>query len=64
MRTYIFTTRERTFIRECLNGKLSLTDRAVSQIRTRMKANTILNDVALFNQLQALAIKPKSTPKT
>jgi hypothetical protein len=60
MRYYIFTKRERTIVQQFLSGKIPVTDRALSQIRTRLKQSSLLDDVELFSNLQRALAKSES----
>ena len=48
MRTYIFSNRERRLIHDFLDGKIDRANRALSQIRTRMKVPELRSDVELY----------------
>ena len=49
MRTYIFTDKERRIIQRFLNGRIKLTDRDLSKIRSRIKLfNRLRNDIFLY----------------
>jgi hypothetical protein len=44
LRTYIFTDRERRIIQSFLGGKIGITDRDLSKIRSRIKLFSRLKD--------------------
>jgi hypothetical protein len=44
LRTYIFTDRERRIIQKFLGGKIAITDRDLSKIRSRIKLFSRLKD--------------------
>ena len=44
MRTYIFTDRERRIVQSFLGGKIGITDRGLSKIRSRIKLFSRLKD--------------------
>jgi len=64
MRYYIFTKRERTIIEKFLSGKIPLTDRGLSQIRTRLKGSQLSSDLDLLNRLREALAKSESTSST
>ncbi len=52
MRTYIFTGRERKIIQSFIDGKIPLSDRKLSQIRTRIREPDLVVDVKLLFKLR------------
>jgi hypothetical protein len=60
MRAYIFTERERKIIQAFFEGRVSLTNRAFSQIRTRIKLPTLKSDVELYLALERRLAEPKT----
>jgi siroheme synthase (precorrin-2 oxidase/ferrochelatase) len=64
MRSYILTRRERTIIDRFLKGKIPLTDRGLSQIRTRLKTSTLTGDLDLLMDLRQALAKSKPTIST
>ena len=52
MRNYIFTKRERRIVEAFLDGKIPITDRGLSQLRTRIKSSGLAKDVDLFTRLR------------
>ncbi len=52
MRTYIFTDRERRIIQRLLSGKIKMTDRDLSKIKSRMKLfERLKNDIFLYLEM-------------
>ncbi|MGD8545068.1 MAG: hypothetical protein PVH12_02730 [Candidatus Bathyarchaeota archaeon] len=52
MRTYIFTERERRIIQNFLGGRIKMTDRDLSKIKSRIKLfNRLKNDVFIYLEL-------------
>jgi len=44
MRTYIFTDRERRIVQNFLGGRIRMTDRDMSKIKSRIKLSSRLKD--------------------
>ncbi|UCE96198.1 MAG: hypothetical protein JSV51_00895 [Candidatus Bathyarchaeota archaeon] len=52
MRTYIFTDRERRIIQGFLSGKIEMTNRDLSKVRSRVKLfERLKNDIFLYLEL-------------
>ncbi|NIN53204.1 MAG: hypothetical protein GTO23_08635 [Nitrososphaeria archaeon] len=52
MRTYIFTDRERRMVQNFLGGRIGMTDRDLSKIRSRIKTfDRLKNDVFVYLEL-------------
>jgi hypothetical protein len=64
MRLYIFTKRERTIVEQFVSGKIPVTNRVLSQIRTRLKSSSLFSDVELFTSLQKALAKSESATAT
>jgi hypothetical protein len=64
MRAYIFTERERKVIQAFFEGRVSFTNRAFSQIRTRIKLPSLKSDVELYLALERRLAEPKTAVST
>jgi hypothetical protein len=64
MRLYVFTKRERAIVERFLNGRIPITDRALSQIRTRLKQSRLHEDVELFLKFEKTLAKSELAVST
>jgi hypothetical protein len=64
MRLYVFTKRERAIVERFLNGTIPITDRALSQLRTRLKQSRLHDDVELFLKFEKALAKFDSAVST
>jgi hypothetical protein len=64
MRLYVFTKRERAIVERFLNGTIPITDRALSQIRTRLKQSRLHKDVELFLKFDKALTESESAVST
>ena len=66
MRGYIFTDRERRIVRDFLEGKIGITHRGLSQIRTRLKRfePSLLRDIEILNRLRRRLAESEATVST
>ncbi|UCB60934.1 MAG: hypothetical protein JSW72_02425 [Candidatus Bathyarchaeota archaeon] len=63
MRAYIFTDRERRIIQRFLSGRIMMTNRDLSKIRSRMKHfEKLKNDVFLYLELWDMVLLETAEP--